>query len=200
MPNDALLQSIHERLPDRFSHTMLDGALHVLGQADNPMRAHQFAGTLRELIAHVLEVKAPAAEVVRCPWFKQDKEIEGPTRRQRALYTCRGGLTDAFLKNTLKLDPGKLHAEFSAEFQKLHKRTHVRPDTVLSDAAEVEDFVNDAFAALDSVFETIDDSPRDNCREDRQGTPQRGHVGFHHENHRGVDHARAPPHHRRCLD
>jgi hypothetical protein len=42
---------------------------------------------------------------------KQDKKVEGPTRRQRALYTCRGGLTDAFLKETLKLNPCHLHAE-----------------------------------------------------------------------------------------
>jgi hypothetical protein len=86
MPNDALLTRLRERLPDQFSQDALNDALHVLGQADNKMRAHQFAGTLREFIAHILAVLAPTGEVTRCAWFKQDKNVEGPTRRQRALY------------------------------------------------------------------------------------------------------------------
>jgi Predicted pPIWI-associating nuclease len=126
MPNEALLQSLRHRLPDQFSHDALNGALHVLGQADNKMRAHQFASTLRELIGHVLGVLAPTAEVMHCSWFKQDKGVPGPTRRQRALYTCRGGLTDAFLKDILKLKPGDLHRQFSDAFQELNKRTHVK--------------------------------------------------------------------------
>ena len=154
---DSLLRRLRERLPDQFSQDALNGALHVLGQADNKMRAHQFAGTLRELIAHVLSVMAPTPEVMRCSWFKQDKNIEGPTRRQRALYTCRGGLTDAFLRSTLKLRPGDLHREFSESFQELNKRTHVRPDTVLTDSDEFEEFADDCIAALLDVFETLDE-------------------------------------------
>ncbi len=157
MPNNALLQSLRQRLPDQFSHDALDGALHVLSQADNKMRAHQFAGTLRELIGHVLGVMAPTAEVVRCSWFKQEKGVEGPTRRQRALYTCRGGLSDAFLKCRLKLKPSDLHRQFSESFQELNKRTHVRPDTVLTDADEIEEFADNGIAALVDVFETMDE-------------------------------------------
>ena len=113
----ALLTPLRDLLPDQFSQGALNGALHVLGQADNKMRAHQFARTLRELIAHVLSVIAPTSEVIRCSWFKQDKRAEVPTRRQRALCTCRGGLTDAFLRTTLKLKPGDLHREFSESFR-----------------------------------------------------------------------------------
>jgi hypothetical protein len=59
------------------------------------------------------------------------------TRRQRALYRCCGGLSDAFLKRTLKLKPSDLHRQFSESFQELNKRTHFRPDTVLTDADEI---------------------------------------------------------------
>jgi Predicted pPIWI-associating nuclease len=131
MPDEVLIAELRDRLPDDFSHTMLDGALHVLQQVQNPMRAQQFAATLRELITHVLQTLAPDAEVMRCPWYKQDQNTDGPVRRQRALYTCRGGLTDAFLKEKLALNPKDLHSEFSAVFQQLHKRTHVRADTLL---------------------------------------------------------------------
>jgi hypothetical protein len=39
MPDEALLNNLRRRLPDDFSHTMLDGALKALGQTDNPVRA-----------------------------------------------------------------------------------------------------------------------------------------------------------------
>jgi hypothetical protein len=157
MPDEALLESLRRRLPDDFSRKMLDGALKALGKADDPVGAHQFAATMRELMDHVLEVMAPTADVMRCPWFKQDKEREGPTRRQRALYTCRGGLTDDFLKNRLKLKPEDLHRGFSEAFQELNKQTHIRPDTVLNDADEIEEFANNVIAALDGVFDAIDE-------------------------------------------
>jgi Predicted pPIWI-associating nuclease len=157
MPNDALLQRLRQRLPDQFSQDALNGALQVLRQTDNKMRAHQFAGTLRELTGHVLGVMAPTAEVSRRSWFKQEEGVEGPTRRQRALCTCRGGLTDAFLRDTLKLNPSDLHSQFSKSFEELNKRTHVRPDTVLTDADEVEEFADNAIAALLEVFETMDE-------------------------------------------
>jgi len=157
MPDDALVEALRARLPDQFSQNCLMGALHVLTQPENPMRAHQFAATLRQLMDHVLALMGPDADVMRCSWFEQLKDREGPTRRQRALYACRGGLTDEFLKNTLKLDPKNLHRGFSATFEELNNRVHVQADTVLDDPADVEDFVNNALAALNDVFETIDE-------------------------------------------
>jgi hypothetical protein len=157
MPDDDQLENLRERLPDDFSVQMLKGSLLVLSQPDNAMRAHQFASTHRELIAHVLEAMAPTADVIRCSWFKQAEDVDGPTRRQRALYTCRGGLPDSFLKEKLKLDPRHLHADFGNAFQELNKRVHVRPDTVLSDADEIEEFADNVVASLNGVFDTIDD-------------------------------------------
>jgi hypothetical protein len=156
MPDEALLESLR-RLSDNFSHKMLDGALKALGKADDPVGVHQFAATMRELMDHVLEAMAPTGDVMRCLWFKQDKEREGPTRRQRALYTCRGGLTDDFLKNRLKIKPQELHGGFSEAFQELNKQTHLRADTVLSSADEIEEFANNVIGALDGVFDAIDE-------------------------------------------
>jgi len=160
MPDDTLVKELKSRLPDKFSQKMLDGALHVLQNDQNPMRAQQFAATSRELITHVLQTLAPDADVSRCPWYKQEKNVDGPVRRQRALYTCRGGLTDGFLKEKLSLDPKELHSEFSGVFQELHKRTHVREETLLADPGEIEDFSNEVIGALNDVFDTIDDVRR----------------------------------------
>jgi hypothetical protein len=39
----------------------------------------------------------------------------------------------------------------------LNKRTHLRPDTVITDPAEIEAFANEAIAALLEIFEVTDD-------------------------------------------
>ena len=157
MPDQELVDRLRKRLPDDFSVRLLDGALAVLTQENNPARAHQCASSFRELIAHVLETMAPAENVMRCAWFKQDKKIEGPTRRQRALYTCRGGLTDEFLKDKLGIKPTELHSELGPAFVELNKRTHVRPDTELKGTEEIEEFADGALAALDDLFATMDE-------------------------------------------
>lgn len=157
MPDKSLLNSLRRHLPDDFSNKMFDGALKALGQADNPVRAHQFAATHRELMDHVLELMAPTADVMRCPWFKQQKERDGPTRRQHAIYTCRGGLTNDFLRNRLKIEPEDLHPALSKAFQKLNDQTHLRPETVMSDADDIEEFANNVIAALDGVFDAIEE-------------------------------------------
>ncbi|WLA85206.1 hypothetical protein [Bradyrhizobium elkanii] len=157
MPSQELINKVRSRLPDNFSRRQLDGALVVLTQENNPARANQSASSFHELTAHVLELMAPDADVMRCQWFKQDKNVEGPTRRQRALYTCRGGLTDAFRKDKLGIKPGTLHSGLGPAFQELNKRTHVRPETELKTEEEIEEFAENALVALDDLFETIDE-------------------------------------------
>jgi hypothetical protein len=41
--------------------------------------------------------------------------------------------------------------------QELNKRTHVRPDTILTDSDEIEEFANVGIAAPLAVFETMDE-------------------------------------------
>jgi hypothetical protein len=76
---------------------------------------------------------------------------------QRALYACRGGMTDQFLKTRLGIKPEELHNGLGPAFVELNKRTHVRPDTELTTEAEIEEFADNALAALDDLFETIDE-------------------------------------------
>ncbi|MFB6418563.1 hypothetical protein [Bradyrhizobium tunisiense] len=157
MPDKELVARVRGRLTDDFALRLLDGAIAVLAHDDNPARVHQSASSFRELIAHVLESMAPDADVTRCGWFEQIKDLKGPSRRQRALYACRGGLLDAFLKERLGIKPSQLFAGFGESFAELNKRTHVRKETELTDEREIDEFVNGALLAIEDVFETIDE-------------------------------------------
>jgi hypothetical protein len=155
MPTEALIQELRERLPDDFHRQLLDGSLMVLRQSENPVRGHLFAAGLRELFALSLEVQAPENMVSKCEWFKPEANARGPTRRQRALYATRGGLADDFLRDELHIDPEELHSGLAKAFDELHKRTHVRPATLIIDPCEIEDFAERAIDTLNNLFGTI---------------------------------------------
>lgn len=148
---DTIVQELEDNLPDAFSRTLLKGGLEALN-SENPIRAHLFATALRELIGHLLHLFAPDQEVSNCGWFRP--EAEKPTRRQRATYAIQGGLPDATV-STLGIDPRWLHSEMRDAFAELNKRTHVRVDTVLSDAKEIEDFQRQVLTAVNEFLSTI---------------------------------------------
>lgn len=156
MPKDSIVEDLSGRLPNKFAKDLLIGAVKALKQTDNPARALQFAATQRRLIDYVLATLARDADVMKCGWFKQEKDRPGPTRRQRALYTCRGGLTDAFIKDRLGIDPDELHTELSTVFKTLDEQTHLEEEKVLGDV-EVEEFADNAMSVFVEVFDTMDE-------------------------------------------
>ena len=154
MPYDALVKRLEARLPDQFSRDLLKGALAALTQENVATRAQHFSVSMRDLSDHMLKQLAPDDEAVKkCPWYNQHPKIQGPTRRERALYASRGGLTDSFIKDELTLDPGEFHAEISPAFKKLNKCTHLKPDTVITDPAELDDLADNTIGALLEIFD-----------------------------------------------
>jgi Predicted pPIWI-associating nuclease len=156
MPNDAFVQSVRRRLPDNAHVQMLDDALAALA-GDNRQRAQHFAVTTRELFGHVLSSRVSDDEVRRCVWYKQEQGARGPTRRQRALYLSRGGLSDDFIRETLRLDPDQFHEELKEAFDELSAKTHVRPNSAPTDPEKIEEFADLAISAFAEVFDVIDD-------------------------------------------
>lgn len=156
MPNDAFVQSVRRRLPDDAHIKMFDDALAAFA-GDNRQRVQHFAVTMRELFGHVLSSRVSDDDVRRCVWYKQEQGTRGPTRRQRALYLSRGGLSDDFIRDTLKLDPDEFHQELKDAFDELSAKTHVRPNSAPTDPAKIEEFADLAISALDEVFDVIDD-------------------------------------------
>jgi len=158
MPDHGLIKRLQVRLRDEFARDLLQGALDALTQKNVNTRVHHFSVSFRELSSYMLKQMAPDDDAIkRCTWYKQNPETDGPTRRQRALYASRGGLSDSFVKNGLKLDPKEFHRKIGPAFEELNKRTHLRPDTVITDPTEIEAFANEAISALLEIFEVTDD-------------------------------------------
>lgn len=143
--------ALEEALPDDFSRKLLDGALRALGDQNNPMRAHAFAGLTRELFNHILHNAAPDNEVRACSWFAQAPDTDGVTRRQRVLYAAQGGLPDEYVKK-LGVDATDTHSAAIKSINELNKATHVRADRVIESKEEVAAFVASAFGALANLL------------------------------------------------
>jgi hypothetical protein len=158
MLDGDLVKRLEGRLQDDFSRDLLRGALAALIQDNVATRAQHFSVSMRDLSDRMLKQLAPDDDAVKaCAWYEQHPKVQGPTRRQRALYASRGGLTAPFLKDGLKLDPKEFHAEIGPAFNELNKRTHLKPDTVITDPAELESLANDTIGALLEIFDVTED-------------------------------------------
>ncbi len=162
MADDLLVKRLEARLSDQFSQELFRGALGALTQKNVATRAQHFSVSMRDLADHLLKQLAPDdAAIQRCAWYEQHPKVNGPTRRQRALYASRGGLTDVSLKNQLKLDPNEFHAEIGPAFKELNKCTHLKADTVITDPGELENLANETILALLEIFDVTEDVRRE---------------------------------------
>jgi hypothetical protein len=143
--------NFEDRLPDQFSQDLLAGSLMVANDRNNPVRLHLAAAGLRELFGHILHADAPDDEVRACAWFKQEPNTQTVTRRQKAIYSTQGGLSDAFVEQ-LGLDVVHLHRAAIRSIEALNKATHVRPDTLVNDEAAIKSFIDEALAALEGLL------------------------------------------------
>jgi hypothetical protein len=145
--------ALEELLPDDFSKTLLAGGLAVLG-SDNPIRAHLFAAALREAVGHLLHSLAPDEDLIQAIWFK--KEADRPTRRQRMTYSIQGGIADEMVER-LGIDATNMHRDAGRVIAELNKRTHVRPNTLLTDSEEIDAFARDVVDAVIDFLHAIRD-------------------------------------------
>lgn len=141
---------------DEFSKLVVQGAMRVVSDTENPIRLNLFAAAIRELFGHTLHRLAADDEVMACTWFELEKEQTKPTRRQRAKYATQGGLSDAFIREA-GVDVEHLHDAAIEAVNNLSKYTHVREGVIVQDDTEINVFVHDTFSALIGLFNSFDE-------------------------------------------
>ena len=145
---------------DDFSRQVLAGALRVARDKDNPIRINLFAAAIRELFGYTLQMLAPDANVVKCSWYVQEQNTQGPTRRQRAKYATQGGLSDAFITKA-GVSVEHLHSQIITAITELNRYTHVQSGEIIYDSGEIERFVTQSLSALLGLFQSVE-----SCRDD----------------------------------
>jgi hypothetical protein len=149
----ARIEELEAKLPNDYCRTVLKGGLMVL-ESENPIRAHLFAAALRELVGYLLHSAATDDEVMAAPWYKPEEDR--PTRRQRTTFAIQGGLSDTAV-DRLGVDPADMHRDLAKAISLLNKRTHLRPETLLTDEREIQAFAEQVVAAVLEFLDTIAD-------------------------------------------
>jgi hypothetical protein len=154
---EAAADRLEPRLVDEFSHLMLAGALRVLGDGPNPVRLHLFAPAVREMMNHTLRRLAPDEQVQSCSWFAPETRDGKPSRRQRASFIIRAGLSDDVVERELYFELAEPVQGIVNAVNKLNALTHVNPDTLRLGDAEIVETAQRILEAFAELLDTASD-------------------------------------------
>lgn len=112
-------------LETEFEKELFIASLRNYASHGNPLRFHNFAYTMRELILHVIARKAPEEKVIGAPWYVRIDPNRKVTRKQQLKYCAQKNIPDSFLGviNTTFINDSI--SDFLAEFVNLNKYTHI---------------------------------------------------------------------------
>lgn len=147
---------IRGHLETEFERDLFDAALANLNEPANKLRFNNFAYTIRELTRHLLKRLAPDEQVKKCTWYRNEtRDPNKLSRRERIIYAVQGGLSNTYIKNTLKIDVVPLNREVSQIINNLSKFTHINPSTFNIDRTLVEQHKNDTLETLLKLLDFI---------------------------------------------
>jgi hypothetical protein len=154
---DEMIAALRSKAIDRFSRWAIEGAQHALTESQNPLRLNFFSTAMRILFEHVMDTLAPEDQVVRASWFQSERPNGKPTRWQRAIFAVQGGLTEAFVKDELKVDLTPLRRRLLDTVDELSKHVHGRRKTIVRELGEQDAIVRTTVTAMKAFLDALHD-------------------------------------------
>jgi hypothetical protein len=151
--NDQLAALMPKTI-DAFSQSTIRGAQHALADVFNPLRLNFFCTAMRILFEHIIGTLAPVDQVVQAGWFVSERQDNVPTRWQRIVFAIQGGLSDSFVRDTLRIDVTPLRQKLIRAVDNLSKHVHGREDTIIDGQAEQDAAAFSAIEALGTFLDT----------------------------------------------
>jgi len=144
-------------LAEGFERELYASSLQNLNDLDNKLRLNNFAYGMRELMRHVLNRLAPDHSVKKCVWYTNEIDNrQGITRRQRARFAVQGGLSDAYVRDVLRLETENIYQILIKKIDVLSKLTHVEEKVFGLSESDVAVKVLETEDAFAELFSTID--------------------------------------------
>lgn len=108
-----------------FERELFRAALRNYCSHGNPLRFHNFAFSMRELVLHIIDRKAPDSKVKKASWYEPESDKFAVTRRQKLKYCAQGFLSDGYLSNDALDDLNQSIKDYLKEFNFFNKYTHI---------------------------------------------------------------------------
>jgi hypothetical protein len=152
---DEALAALKPKAIDRFSRWAVKGAQHALADVQNPLRLNFFSTAMRILFEHIMDTLSPEDQVVHTSWFKPERPDGKPTRWQRATFAVQGGLSEAFVRDELKVDLRPLRQRLLGSVDELSKHVHGRQTTIVREQNEQDAVAQRTVAAMSAFLDAL---------------------------------------------
>lgn len=167
------MQDFQSLLETDFEHKLFVASLRNYASHGNPLRFHNFAFSMRELVLHVIDRKASVRKVRVANWYERESEQHEVTRRQQLKYCAQSNIADAYFDDYIHEEINECISEFLKEFNFFNKYTHITekyfktcPKKFFEDAKFVVKIAKDSLSqigdleriVIESLEEKIQDS------------------------------------------
>ena len=119
------IQDFQTLLSTEFEIELFEASLRNYCSHGNPLRFHNFAFSMRELVLQLIDSRAPDREVVQAVWYERESDTHRVTRRQKLKYCAQGFLSDAYLNEYVLNDLNESIKAYLKEFNFFNKYTHI---------------------------------------------------------------------------
>ncbi|EGQ8010169.1 hypothetical protein MA786_000044 [Vibrio parahaemolyticus] len=119
------IRNFEELLVTDFERDLFVASLRNYCSHGNPLRFHNFAFSMRELVLQIINRKAPDGAVKKASWYEKESEIFDVTRRQKLKYCAQGYLADSYLDEFTLEELNQSIKDYLKEFNFFNKYTHI---------------------------------------------------------------------------
>ncbi|TVO75901.1 hypothetical protein [Sedimenticola selenatireducens] len=119
------IKQFESLLVSDFEKKLFKAALRNYCSHGNPLRFHNFAFSMRELVLHIIDRKAPDSKVTAASWYALESDKFAVTRRQKLKYCAQGFLSDGYLSEHALEDLNQSIKDYLKEFNFFNKYTHI---------------------------------------------------------------------------
>lgn len=117
--------NFQEILKTDFEKKLFVASLRNYATHGNPLRFHNFAFSMRELVLHVIDRRAPNKKVKAAVWYKKESDRFEVTRRQKLKYCAQRFLSDEYLDDWTLDELNLSIKDYLKEFNFFNKYTHI---------------------------------------------------------------------------
>ena len=119
------IKDFEKLLVTSFEKKLFVASLRNYCSHGNPLRFHNFAFSMRELVLQMIDRRAPDSKVKSATWYSRESDRFEVTRRQKLKYCAQGILSDAYLDTMLLNDLNQSIKDYLKEFNFFNKYTHI---------------------------------------------------------------------------
>lgn len=156
----------------KFEKELFRASLRNYCSHGNLLRFHNFAFSMRELVLHVIDRRAPDSKVKKASWYEIESDTFAVTRRQKLKYCAQGFLSDGYLSDYVLEDLNQSIGDYLKEFNFFNKYTHITekhfkacPKKFYEDMKFIVQRSGVVLEELDSLENLVLDSVPDTLRE-----------------------------------